>query len=172
MTKTFDLTPNELAAALVLVRDCLDAMGGSRPADLENDELTWTSASVLMAAGWSAAEANGTFGALMAKGMIDDMGVNIINGKKKQEWALSTAGWRHLDTVWDAHTTFSTATPVVAPEPTPVATPAPTARLINVRCGCCGFFAKQRESDLLAGRRLVCPDDGETLRTKAERKAV
>ena len=127
MTKTFDLTPNELAAALVIVRDCLDAMGGSRPADLENDELTWTSAKVLMNAGWSAAEANGTFGALMAKGMIDDMGVNVINGKMKQEWALSTAGWRHLDTVWnvaDIETLRAGPTPA-PPRPRPRSPPRP-----------------------------------------------
>ena len=96
MTATFDLTTNELKAALVLVKSCLDGMGGSRPADLGNDEYTWVSAKDLMAAGWNKNEAAGTFGALMEKGLVSEYDRN--------EWVLTTEAWKWLDTVWDAQT--------------------------------------------------------------------
>lgn len=96
MTATFDLTTNELKAALVLVKSCLDGMGGSRPADLGNDEYTWVSAKDLMDAGWNKNEAAGTFGALMEKGLVSEYDRN--------EWALTTEAWKWLDTVWDAQT--------------------------------------------------------------------
>lgn len=93
---TFDLTQNELKAALVLVKSCLDGMGGKRPADLEHDEYTWVSAKDLMAAGWNKNEAAGTFGALMEKGLVVECDRN--------EWCLTTQAWQYLDTVWDAQT--------------------------------------------------------------------
>lgn len=96
MTTTFDLTPNELKAALVLVKSCLDGMGGKRPADLEHDEYTWVSAKDLMAAGWNKNGAAGTFGALMEKGLVSEYDRN--------EWCLTTSAWQYLDTVWDART--------------------------------------------------------------------
>lgn len=91
-----DLTPNELAAAIVLVKSCLDGMGGSRPADLASDEYTWVDAKVLMKAGWNKNEASGTFGALMEKGFISEY--------DKNEWAITTEAWKFLDTIWDAQT--------------------------------------------------------------------
>ena len=95
-TPTFDLTQNELAAALVLVNSCLDGMGGKRPSDLEHDEYTWVDAKDLMATKkWNKNEAAGTFGALMAKGLVMEYDRN--------EWCLTTDAWRWLDTVWDAH---------------------------------------------------------------------
>lgn len=93
---TFNLTQNELAAALVLVKSCLDGMGGKRPADLQHDEYTWVSANDLMAAGWNKNEATGTFGALMEKGLVYE--------SDRNEWVLATAAWQYLDTVWDAQT--------------------------------------------------------------------
>ena len=89
-----NLTANETKAALILVRSCLDGMGGQRPADLGGDEYTWVSAKDLMAAGYSAASANATFGSLMEKGFVS------VNGKN--EWVLNTAAWQYLDTIWDA----------------------------------------------------------------------
>jgi hypothetical protein len=54
MTTTFDLTANELKAALVLVREpALNGMGGQRPSDLDNDPYTWCDAQTLINAGWS-----------------------------------------------------------------------------------------------------------------------
>lgn len=91
----FNLTQNELDAAMAIVSDCLDGMGGSRPSDLEYDEYTWTDAKVLMAAGWTRSEATGTFGALMEKGLVTEY--------DKNEWALVTDAWCWLDTQWDAY---------------------------------------------------------------------
>ena len=93
MTKTFNLTANETKAALILVASCLNGMGGDRPADLGGDEYTWVSAKDLMAKGYSAAEATGTFGALMAKGVVYEYDRN--------EWVLATEAWQFLDTIWD-----------------------------------------------------------------------
>jgi hypothetical protein len=88
-----NLTDNEMKAAIVLVKSCLHGMGGNRPSDLEDDEYTWISARDLMEAGWSAASANATFGALMAKGFVGQF--------DKNEWVLETSAWKYLDTVWD-----------------------------------------------------------------------
>lgn len=96
MTLNTNLTDNELKAALVLVKSCLDGMGGSRPADLGGDEYTWVSAKDLMAAGWNKNEATGTFGALMDKGFVSEY--------DKNEWVLETEAWKYLDTIWDAQT--------------------------------------------------------------------
>lgn len=93
MTLRTDLTTNERRAALVLVSECLAGMGGDRPSDLEHDEYTWVDAKMLMAHGWTAPEANGTFGALTDKGFIFEADRN--------EMALTTEAWRFLDTIWD-----------------------------------------------------------------------
>ena len=93
MTKTFQLTENELKAAMVLVKSCLSGMGGKRPADLEHDEYTWVDANDLIKAGWSKHEAAGTWGALLEKG--------IVEVYSRTEWVLATDAWRWLDTVWD-----------------------------------------------------------------------
>lgn len=45
------------------------------------------------------------------------------------------------------------------------------ARLINVRCPHCGFFAKVLNEQSYMGR-LTCPQDGEVLLTKEERDAL
>lgn len=97
MTKTFDLTANELKAALIFVRECLNNMGGKRPADLEHDEFTWIGPSDLTSKGYSKEEAAGTMSALEKKGVIS------LYDFKKREWVLETAAWRWLDTVWDAN---------------------------------------------------------------------
>lgn len=44
-----------------------------------------------------------------------------------------------------------------------------TDPLINLRCPHCDYFAKVKPSDMARGR-LRCPDDGEMLLTKEERK--
>lgn len=92
---TFDLTSNEFHAAMILVNDCLAGMGGQRPSDLENDEYTWVDAQSLIAHGWSAPEAAGTFSALVEKGVIYEADTN--------QMALATDAWRWLDTQWDAN---------------------------------------------------------------------
>jgi hypothetical protein len=94
--KTYDLTENELLAALALVKSCLAGMGGKRPSDLERDPYTWVEASDLVTAGWITPAANGTFGALLAKG--------VIGGEYNPhqcETYLEDDAWRWLDTIWD-----------------------------------------------------------------------
>lgn len=65
-----NLTPNEQAAALVLLQECLHGMGGKVPADLADDPYTWTDAQTLIDNGWTAAEAAGTYGSLIEKGIV------------------------------------------------------------------------------------------------------
>lgn len=93
--KKFDLTENELKASLVLVKSCLDGMGGKRPSDLEYDEYTWVSGDDLIRAGWSRHSAAGTFSSLAEKGMIGEY--------EPGQMVLETAAWRYLDTIWDEH---------------------------------------------------------------------
>lgn len=88
LTKT--LTPNEQAAALVLLQECLNGMGGKEPAALEHDEYTWCSADVLANKGWTAKEAAGTFASLIVKGIVGEY--------DKGEWVLQ--GWRDVATLW------------------------------------------------------------------------
>lgn len=85
------LTANEQAAALVLLQACLDGMGGKEPADLEYDEYTWCSADTLVANGWTKAEAAGTYGALIEKG--------IVTQYSGEDDVLD--GWREVATLWD-----------------------------------------------------------------------
>lgn len=98
--KTFDLTENELRAAMVLVADCLDSMGGNRPSDLEYDEFTWQWARTLIDAGWSRFEAAGTYGSLAEKGFIQ---LNASDNPGGANDVVATQGWKWLDTVWDAN---------------------------------------------------------------------
>ncbi len=93
MTK-FDLTDNETRAALILVKSCLRGMGGNRPIDLDSDPYTWVAPEDLIAAGYSRHEAAGTWGALEHKGMIYEYDRN--------EYAMTDAGYRFLDTIWEA----------------------------------------------------------------------
>lgn len=96
--KTFDFTPGELKAAMIMVLECLAGMGGSRPSDLEDDEYTWTDAETLMAHGYSRHEAAGFISSLSDKGFLED---NNLGGRGGAEWVVATSGWRYIDTVWD-----------------------------------------------------------------------
>lgn len=95
MTATFTLTENETLAALALVTSCLNGMGGKRPSDLHSDPYTWVDAKDLMAAGWSAPEATGTFGALQEKG--------LVSAYSSKEWTLNMDAVDYLDTLWDTY---------------------------------------------------------------------
>jgi hypothetical protein len=105
MTTTFDLTPNELKAARVLVQECLNGMGGDRPSDLDNDPYTWCDAADLIAAGWSKEAAAGTYGSLGEKGFI------FIDGEGDH---VTDAGYRFMDTIWDTQDTTEEKTMTVA----------------------------------------------------------
>jgi len=89
---TFDLTDKELAAARILVETCLSNMGGKRPLDLDADPYTWVSIEDLTSKGYSKHEASGLFGSLSVKG--------FVSGDPKDS-AVTTEGYRWLDTVWD-----------------------------------------------------------------------
>lgn len=91
MATTFTLTDNELRAARILLQDCLDNMGGERPADLANDPFTWCEARTLVNAGFSRHEAAGTYGALIEKGFVVDEG---------RDSYIADDGWRFMDTIW------------------------------------------------------------------------
>lgn len=101
MTKTFELTVNELRAALVIVGNCLDGMGGRRPMDLLADPFTWCEAGDLIDAGWTRHEAAGTFGSLLEKGVVRSEGKSRKEGKMVEEFTLTEAAFRWLDTKWD-----------------------------------------------------------------------
>ena len=88
-----NLTPNELRAALILVRVCFKGMGGNRPGDLADDPFTWVDAKDLIEAGYNRHEAAGTFGALMEKGFVME--------NDKNSWIMTDAAWQYLDTIWD-----------------------------------------------------------------------
>lgn len=108
MTTTFDLTANELKAALVLVRECLDFMGGQRPSDLDNDPYTWCDAQTLIDAGWTKEAAAGTYGSLAEKGFIH---------LDQEGDFVTTEGYQFIDTVWDVidengHATGSEGQPI------------------------------------------------------------
>ena len=68
------LTANQTAAMTALIKSCLDNMGGSTLADLQADPFTWVSAADLKDAGWGQKEAEGTFGSLVAAGLVVDDG--------------------------------------------------------------------------------------------------
>ena len=70
-TKTLhNLTPNQLAALKVLLKDCLSNIGGSTPSDLRHDLCTFTSCDVLVDNGWEENAAKGTFGSLCVKDVV------------------------------------------------------------------------------------------------------
>jgi len=93
-----NLTRRELHVSLVLVNECLSAMGGSRPSDLENDEMTWISPDDLILNGYSKHEAAGFWSSLSDKGFID-LEVDDTPGSTSD--CLSTEAWKYLDTIWD-----------------------------------------------------------------------
>lgn len=100
---TFDLTPNEFSAAMILVtHDCLAGMGGERPNDLDGDPYTWVYADTLVKHGWSKEQAAGTFGSLAEKGVI------FLD---KEGDTITTAAYHYLDTQWDEYKTLEPVKP-------------------------------------------------------------
>lgn len=95
MSKTFDLTENETRALMVLVRECLNGMGGERPSDLDTDPYTWCAWGDLKHAGWTTESAKGTYGALEAKGLI------VIDRNDPDSDFVTDDGYRYCDTIWD-----------------------------------------------------------------------
>jgi len=68
--ETKNLTANQVNAMTALIKSCLCNMGGSTLANLQDDPFVWVDASDLVEAGWGQKEAEGTFGSLVAEGLI------------------------------------------------------------------------------------------------------
>lgn len=64
------LTENQTKAMNVMIAECLRNMGGKVVQDLADDPFTWVGVEDLTAAGWSQKQAEGTFGSLIAAGLI------------------------------------------------------------------------------------------------------
>ena len=64
------LTLNQTSAMHWLIKSCLVNMGGKNLSDLKCDPFTWVDAGDLVDAGWGRKEAEGTFGSLVAAGLV------------------------------------------------------------------------------------------------------
>ena len=101
MTSILDnLTEGELKALRVLIAECLECMGGKRPADLENDPWTWCYADTLIEKGYSRHEAAGYFSSLSEKGVIEHYETRREKGKRVEEYVLNNDAWRAFDAIW------------------------------------------------------------------------
>jgi len=65
-----NFTQNQKAAITVLISSCLNNMGGETLADLQADPFTWADEKDLIEAGWDRKQAEGTFGSLVAAGVV------------------------------------------------------------------------------------------------------
>ena len=72
------LTTNQTAAMHWLIKSCCSNMGGSTLADLQSDPFTWVDADDLIDAGWGRKQAEGTFGSLVAAGLVYDNGDDMF----------------------------------------------------------------------------------------------
>ena len=82
------LTRNQSEAMTALIKSCIWNMGGETLEHLIEDPCTWVDASDLVSAGWEQKEAEGTFGSLIAKGLIyeDEMNRGQILFSLTQDW--------------------------------------------------------------------------------------
>ena len=101
-TNPFNLTDNEIKVAKLLVRLCLEGMGGKHPLDLEHDEYTWADPKDLVSYGYSKHEAAGYFSSLASKGFLMDSGDSTdIHGYPMVHWYVVTSGWKWVATIWE-----------------------------------------------------------------------
>lgn len=64
------LTENQKKAMNVMIAECIRNVGGETFEDFMNDPFDFVGVEDLTAAGWSQKEAEGTFGSLIAAGLI------------------------------------------------------------------------------------------------------
>lgn len=64
------LTENQAKAMNVMIAECIRNVGGETFDDFRNDPFDYVGVEDLVAAGWSQKEAEGTFGSLIAAGLI------------------------------------------------------------------------------------------------------
>lgn len=86
------LTDGELKVARILVQECLNGMGGERPADLDGDRYTWCWADTLIKKGYSRHEAAGFWSSLENKG--------IIYHYERKDYVLNDEVWQSFDAIW------------------------------------------------------------------------
>jgi len=99
LSKTYELTENELRAGFALVKNCLGQRNGKRPSDFgDGDCFTWTYPDVLVEAGWTKESAAGTWRTLLTKGVVEWYGWNEGGW---DEFIVCDPFWQWLDTVWD-----------------------------------------------------------------------
>ena len=70
------LTKNQEAAMTTLIKSCIRNMCGKTLEDLQEDPYTWVDVEDLVNAGWGQKEAEGTFGSLVAQGLIYEDEIN------------------------------------------------------------------------------------------------
>ena len=70
------LTRNQSEAMTTLIKSCLHNMCGETLEDLQEDPYTWVDVEDLVNAGWGQKEAEGTFGSLIAQGLIYEDEIN------------------------------------------------------------------------------------------------
>ena len=83
-----NLTKNEAAAMTTLIKHCIWNINGENLQHLKADPCTWVDVSDLVSKGWSQKSAEGTFGSLVAKGLIyeDEMNRGQILFSLTQDW--------------------------------------------------------------------------------------
>ena len=93
MTNILDnLTDGELKVARILVQECLNGMGGKRPADLDGDRFTWAWADTLIENGYSRHEAAGYWSSLEKKG--------VISHWEGKDYVVNDEVWQAFDPIW------------------------------------------------------------------------
>ena len=82
------LTRNQSEAMTALIKSCLHNMCGKTLEDLQEDPYTWVDVSDLVKSGWEQERAEGTFGSLIAKGLIyeDEINRGEILFSLTQDW--------------------------------------------------------------------------------------
>ena len=83
-----NLTKNQEAAMTTLIKHCIWNMGGETLDHLKEDPCTWVDVEDLVKAGWGQKEAEGTFGSLVAQGLIyeDEINRGQILFSLTQDW--------------------------------------------------------------------------------------
>lgn len=94
------LTAKEQTALVAIARNGLDAMGGTEPKDLHEDNMSWFDNSDLTTlTDMSKNQCAGLISSLEAKGLVVDSGEGI-NGQGPDQWFLSDSGIDLAQQVW------------------------------------------------------------------------
>lgn len=95
------LTAKEHVAFNAIVSNGLDAMGGSEPADLLEDNMSWfDNADLIKATGFSKHQCAGLIASLEQKGFVVNSEEGI-NGEGPDQWSLTDAGINYAQQIKD-----------------------------------------------------------------------